>query len=31
MLLHLARYRAAFPDAYDAWTRARAGGTLSRP
>ena len=31
MLLHLARFRAAFPEAYDTWSQAHAGGTLSRP
>jgi len=31
MLLHLARFRAAFPDAYSAWSQAQGGGALSRP
>jgi len=31
LLLHLARFRAAFPDAYASWSQARAGGALTRP
>ena len=31
LLLHLARFRAAFPDAYSNWSQARAGGALTRP
>lgn len=28
---HLARFRAAFPDRYSAWSQARAGGAFTRP